>query len=1049
MKGDTMKMKNEKCQAIAVNQLTQRDLSEGNLAAIELHLDECATCRESLATAAANDPWWNETRSLLANDDAEEISDTVSFLNPSDDPRMMGRFSGYEIAGIIGQGGMGIVLKGFDPSLNRYAAIKVLAPQMATRGTARSRFAREAQAAAAVVHDNVIAIHGVSESAGLPYLVMPYVRGESLQKRLDRDGPMNPTEIVRVAHQIAKGLAAAHAQGLVHRDIKPANILMPEGVDRVLITDFGLARAADDINLTGTGTVAGTPQFMSPEQALGDAVDPRSDLFSLGTVMYVMCTGSNPFRSENAYGVIRKIIDHQPKPIRRSNPLLPEWLQMIISKLQSKSPDDRYQSADEVANLLERCLAYLQNPSSKLPVELQQPSIQVGSLSTATSAIVLISILLGSAWSFGLLTSPSDSSLNNSTGMVGAALEWQDDNAEKLKDADPYFIDPNDTLGICIEGVLGSPNSSVNHVPGVVHPVPVREDGSISLPVIGEINASGKTAQQIQASLVQFFKEGDQPILKPEARINVVLLRKTEISKDDDVVPLNAKHLRQQPPAFYLLSDNDILGLFIEGVLGDFDEGITPNGAPIVRMAAEKVPMIGYPVPIRDDGTLSLPLIEPIPVRGLTIQQVEKLIQRAYKEGKTPVIKPEGRIIVTLVRERTYNVTVVRRDGASTQYSSLKLPAYKNDVFNALAKTGGMPGISSAAKVFVMRSDQFEFQERNAAALSFNILEETKNAAATLTIPTKLKKEEAPLFRDADIVLSDGDVVFVDGSGSDIEELQDLIERQSALQEAPSEDEQRLHEQLSELSTRLTELKKEGNFIEGKLVERVILELLKEHDKDHEVIQKLRDRMIALRLKGEHDAATATKNRLQQAESALQERYSEIEKISALESYAELVLSEPTLELNRAMAIKNDPNFLRAQKRIEDVKRQIKSVYENGRIEDLTISNSVTEDRSNDPNDTVFILMLQQAEADVVAGTGRHKSAINTLRHTQSLSKKGYVTKQAVDDAIADADNAKLQLKHAETVLQKIKDLKGRPSKTIAEQLELIRELRGWSQKKE
>lgn len=1044
MKDDTMKMKHEKCQAIAVSQLTQRDLSDGNLAAIESHLDECATCRESLATAAANDHWWNETRSLLANDDAEEISDTVSFLNPSDDPRMMGRFSGYEIAGIIGQGGMGIVLKGFDPSLNRYAAIKVLAPQMATRGTARSRFAREAQAAAAVVHDNVIAIHGVSESAGLPYLVMPYVRGESLQKRLDRDGPMNPTEIVRVAHQIAKGLAAAHAQGLVHRDIKPANILMPEGVDRVLITDFGLARAADDINLTGTGTVAGTPQFMSPEQALGDAVDPRSDLFSLGTVMYVMCTGSNPFRSENAYGVLRKIIDHQPKPIRRSNPLLPEWLQMIISKLQSKSPDDRYQSADEVANLLERCLAYLQNPSSKLPVELQQPSIRVGPLSTAKSAIVLISVLLGSAWSFGLFASPSDSPLNNSTGMVGAALEWQDDNAEKLQDADPYSLDPYDTLGICIEGVLGSTNSSVNHVPGVVHPVPVREDGSISLPVIGKISVSGKTAQQIQASLVQFFKEGDQPILKPEARINVVLLQKTEISKDDDVAPLNAKHLRQRPPASYVLSDNDILGLFIEGVLGD---GTPPNEAPKVRMAAEMVPMIGHPVPVREDGTLSLPLIKPIPVRGLTIQQVEKLIQRAYKEGKTPVIKPEGKIIATLVRERTYNVTVVRRDGASTQYSALKLPAYKNDVFNALAKTGGMPGISSAAKVFVMRSNQFKFDERNAAALSFSILEETKNAAATLTIPTKLKKEQAPLFREADIVLSNGDVVFVDGSGSDIEELQNLIERQSALQEAPSEDEQRLHEQLSELSTRLTELKKEGNFIEGKLVERVILELLKEHDKDHEVIQKLRDRMIALRLKGEHDAATATKNRLQQAESALQERYSEIEKISALESYAELVLSEPALELNRAMAIKNDPKILRARKRIEDVKRRIKSVYENGRIEDLNTNDITTEDHSNTSNDTVFILMLQQAEVDVARCSRRHKAAINSLNQTQSLFKKGYVTQQAFDDAAADVGNAKLELKHAETVLQKIKDLKGSPSKTVTEQLELIRELRGWSEK--
>ena len=133
---------------------------------------------------------------------------TLDFLDPSDDPRMLGRFGGYEIVGVVGSGGMGIVLKGFDAPLNRYVAIKVLAPHLASHGAARQRFAREAQAAAAVMHENVIAIHQVSESGGLPFLVMPYVRGPSLQKRLDEEGPLKVAEVLRVGKHIASGLAA-------------------------------------------------------------------------------------------------------------------------------------------------------------------------------------------------------------------------------------------------------------------------------------------------------------------------------------------------------------------------------------------------------------------------------------------------------------------------------------------------------------------------------------------------------------------------------------------------------------------------------------------------------------------------------------------------------------------------------------------------------------------------------------------------------------------------------------------------------------------------
>ncbi|QGQ32631.1 serine/threonine protein kinase [Gimesia maris] len=358
----------------------------------EIHLDQCSDCRQQLDAAAASDDIWASVRDSLQDetlalgfpdDDSalDVITDQVAafshhsvlnLLTPSDDERMLGRLGTYEIVGVIGAGGMGVVLKAFDPALNRYVAIKILAPHLGSSGAARKRFSREAQAAAAVVHDSVIEIHGVAETEGLPYLVMSYVRGPSLQRRLDDTGPLALVEILRIGMQAANGLAAAHAQGLVHRDVKPANILLADGVERVKLTDFGLARAADDASLTRTGIIAGTPQYMSPEQARGETVDQASDLFSLGSVLYTMCTGRPPFRSETSYGVLRRITDKEPRPIREINPEIPEWLCQIVSRLMQKEPAARYATASEVSGVLEKCLAHVQQPTEvPLPASLE------------------------------------------------------------------------------------------------------------------------------------------------------------------------------------------------------------------------------------------------------------------------------------------------------------------------------------------------------------------------------------------------------------------------------------------------------------------------------------------------------------------------------------------------------------------------------------------------------------------------------------------------------------------------------------------------------
>ena len=210
----------------------------------------------------------------------------------------------------------------------------------------------------------MIAIHGVSNEQALPYLVMPYVRGESLQKRIDAEGPLPLVDILRIGAQVAAGLAAAHDQGLVHRDIKPGNILMEQGVERVTITDFGLARAVDDASMTRSGVIAGTPQYMSPEQARGEPIDARSDLFSLGSLLYAMCTGHSPFRAETSFGVIHRITHDEPRPITEINPDIPLWLEGIVMKLLSKQIEDRFRSAQEVAELLEGCLSHTQHPAT-------------------------------------------------------------------------------------------------------------------------------------------------------------------------------------------------------------------------------------------------------------------------------------------------------------------------------------------------------------------------------------------------------------------------------------------------------------------------------------------------------------------------------------------------------------------------------------------------------------------------------------------------------------------------------------------------------------
>jgi WD40 repeat protein len=367
-------------------------------AGLSAHLETCRRCQQTLEGLAADRPTWDRTahcgadrepalREVMAELKQEEgvaptgpaaveEDEPLDFLTPCDRPDLLGMFGRYEVLELVGRGGMGVVLKAFDPSLHRVVAIKVLSPRLAASASARKRFRREAQAAGSICHDHVLTIHAVEEINGQFCQVMHYVWGQSLQQKIDASAPLSVLEIVRIGMQTAAALAAAHAQGLIHRDVKPANILLENGLERVKITDFGLARAVDEASLTSTGVVAGTPQYMAPEQARGDALDHRADLFSLGSVLYCMATGRPPFRASTTMGVLRKLCEEKPIPIRSLNPEIPHWLEAIVNKLHAKDPSARFQTAGEVTEQLGRWLAHLQQPATVPPPVMLRSTVR-------------------------------------------------------------------------------------------------------------------------------------------------------------------------------------------------------------------------------------------------------------------------------------------------------------------------------------------------------------------------------------------------------------------------------------------------------------------------------------------------------------------------------------------------------------------------------------------------------------------------------------------------------------------------------------------------
>ncbi len=304
--------------------------------------------------------------------DSAFLGGRYSFLLPAMGADELGRLGDYRVLRLLGAGGMGVVFEAEEIALRRRVALKVLLPELATEADNRERFLREARAAAAVVSDHVVTIYYVA-GGDLPYLAMQFLEGESLQSRLDRQPPLTLREALKIAQQTALGLAAAQEKGLIHRDIKPANLWLEGKVDgvetkaegggpptfgRVKILDFGLARlASGETSLTETGLVVGTPNYMSPEQAGGEQMDGRSDLFTLGCVLYRMFVGRPPFPGSSAMAIMLALATKTPPRVDELNPAIPAKVADFVAQLLKRSPDRRPSTAHEVAATLDKLYA--------------------------------------------------------------------------------------------------------------------------------------------------------------------------------------------------------------------------------------------------------------------------------------------------------------------------------------------------------------------------------------------------------------------------------------------------------------------------------------------------------------------------------------------------------------------------------------------------------------------------------------------------------------------------------------------------------------------
>jgi len=331
---------------------------------------------------------------------AAQPVDSFDFLTPAQDGNGLGWLAHYRVVRLLGSGGMGLVFQAEDAQLHRPVALKVVRPDLARDELLRQRFLREARAMAAVKSDYIVTVHQVGQADDVPFLAMEFLEGESLDAWLAQGNQPDIATVLRLGREIALGLAAAHERGLIHRDIKPGNVFLEARTGRVKILDFGLARPAHEHSgITQAGLILGTPDYMAPEQADGSAVSERSDLFSLGCVLYRLLAGKNAFAGGSTMAVLKAVALTEPPPLREVNPSVPQRLAVLVSRLLAKDPAERPTSAQETADILGAIAA---QPAVAAPAAPAPPGPPAGRRSRGSraawlglTALALAAVCLG------------------------------------------------------------------------------------------------------------------------------------------------------------------------------------------------------------------------------------------------------------------------------------------------------------------------------------------------------------------------------------------------------------------------------------------------------------------------------------------------------------------------------------------------------------------------------------------------------------------------------------------------------------------------------
>ena len=362
----------------------ERECSEEDEVAALIDRLRCSPPVVIGSSPASDTTLWNGEGTAPPPEWEEPTEQGFEFLAPPQAADELGRLGPYRVLAVMGFGGMGVVFRAEDPHLKRTVALKAMKRSLSAGDASRQRFLREARTLACLDHDHVVAIYHAGEDRGVLYLAMPLLKGETLDARLRREGRLPPGDALRIARETALGLAAAHGQGLVHRDVKPANIWLEGDQGRVKLLDFGLVRTmGDTANLTVNGAITGTPHYMSPEQTRGKGVTYRSDLFSLGAVLYQMLAGRPPFRGADAVAILMAVVTEAPVPLEQLDPALPRSVSALVLRLLAKSHDARPESAIAVAD----AIAEIEH---ELAVPRRRPRRRFGMVLGAVAAALMV-----------------------------------------------------------------------------------------------------------------------------------------------------------------------------------------------------------------------------------------------------------------------------------------------------------------------------------------------------------------------------------------------------------------------------------------------------------------------------------------------------------------------------------------------------------------------------------------------------------------------------------------------------------------------------------